>query len=230
MGKSKGDKAAAADVKPSKPKAKNGEGSNLALYMGFACAVAVLAVGLQAAGVLPHISWSLPAPPVPETSTPRTSTTRSSTAKMEVTSDPKKDAAAKMRRQMEMPQKAPPRNQMGPIDPGCVDDNESCESWAKTGECDRNEPFMTKTCRASCHVCNGGKPPPKKLLTPCQWLRHPDGECGHAALQKYLAACRVQLEDQVNVDLRYRFEHRAQCNAQGRTVVGHYILNHDAPI
>jgi hypothetical protein len=44
MGKSKGDKgdkSAAADVKPSKPKAKNGEGSSLALYMGFACAVAV---------------------------------------------------------------------------------------------------------------------------------------------------------------------------------------------
>ena len=156
MGKNKG------DVKPSKPKAKNGEGSNLALYVGFAGAVAVLAVGLQAAGVLPQVSWSQPAPPVPETSTPRTSTPRTSTAKMEGTVDPKKDAAAKMRRQMEMPQKAPPRNQMGPIDPGCVDDNESCESWAKTGECDRNEPFMTKTCRASCHVCNGGKPKPKK--------------------------------------------------------------------
>lgn len=111
-------------------------------------------------------------------------------------------------------------------DPGCVDDHSSCEVWAKTGECDRAVRFMNKSCKASCHVCNGGKPPPKKRLTPCQWLRHPDGECGHAALQKYLAACRVQLDDQVNVDLRYRLEHRAQCNAQGRTVVGHHILTH----
>jgi len=43
-----------------------------------------------------------------------------------------------------------------------VDDNESCGQWARSGECDRNVEFMRTSCRASCHVCNGGKPPPKK--------------------------------------------------------------------
>ena len=50
----------------------------------------------------------------------------------------------------------------GPLDPGCVDADSNCEYWAKTGECDRNTGFMHSNCRASCHICNGGKPAPKK--------------------------------------------------------------------
>jgi len=50
----------------------------------------------------------------------------------------------------------------GPRDPGCVDDNVSCEQWARSGECDRNTVFMHASCRASCHICNGGKPHPKR--------------------------------------------------------------------
>ena len=42
-----------------------------------------------------------------------------------------------------------------------MDADENCESWAKSGECFRNEGFMHKSCRASCHVCKGGKPKPK---------------------------------------------------------------------
>ena len=47
--------------------------------------------------------------------------------------------------------------QPGPIDPGCVDDHEACEQWARSAECERNPQFMKSNCRASCHECNGGK-------------------------------------------------------------------------
>mmetsp|Transcript_13287 Transcript_13287/g.43149 ORF Transcript_13287/g.43149 Transcript_13287/m.43149 type:complete len:487 (+) Transcript_13287:32-1492(+) len=47
-------------------------------------------------------------------------------------------------------------------DPGCVDEDSNCETWAKSGECFKNEQYMQKRCRASCHVCDGGKPKPRK--------------------------------------------------------------------
>ena len=43
-------------------------------------------------------------------------------------------------------------------DPGCVDEDSNCETWAKSGECFKNEQYMQKRCRASCHVCDGGSP------------------------------------------------------------------------
>uniref|UniRef100_A0A7S0LH06 Fe2OG dioxygenase domain-containing protein n=1 Tax=Coccolithus braarudii TaxID=221442 RepID=A0A7S0LH06_9EUKA len=35
----------------------------------------------------------------------------------------------------------------------CVDQHESCKTWAKEGECDHNKPFMLTGCRAACLVC-----------------------------------------------------------------------------
>ncbi|KAL1520991.1 hypothetical protein AB1Y20_022548 [Prymnesium parvum] len=57
----------------------------------------------------------------------------------------------------------PERVRPPPLDPGCVDDDQSCEAWAKAGECFKNTAFMRASCRASCHVCHGGKPKPKKV-------------------------------------------------------------------
>jgi len=134
-----------APQKPKKPPAKK-SGSSTWIQLGAlgAVVVAVGAVGLQFAGVLPgsaqNQSGAAPkisaadaaaAKPVPEPPKPR-----------------KKERA---------------RKASGPIDPGCVDSNPSCEQWARSGECFKNEAFMRSNCRASCHECNGGKPKPKKL-------------------------------------------------------------------
>tara|TARA_B110001452_G_scaffold72843_1_gene58920 strand:+ start:702 stop:2198 length:1497 start_codon:yes stop_codon:yes gene_type:complete len=76
---------------------------------------------------------------------------------------PKKEKKAKKAPSPPTPTPARPGPQSGPIDPSCVDENESCEQWARSGECDRNTQFMHSGCRASCHICNGGKRPPKRL-------------------------------------------------------------------
>lgn len=128
--------------KPKKPPKKSGGSS---LYLSGAVGAVVVAigvVGLQGlfAPSTPNSTVDPVEPPpkvVPEAPRQRKERPR------------KKEAAA-----------APAR---GPVDPGCVDDNESCAQWAKSGECFKNQGFMHASCRASCHVCNGGKPKPKKL-------------------------------------------------------------------
>lgn len=35
----------------------------------------------------------------------------------------------------------------------CVDDESSCITWARSGECDKNKDFMLKTCRRACGAC-----------------------------------------------------------------------------
>eukprot|EP00934_Nitzschia_sp_Nitz4_P008818 Nitzschia sp. Nitz4//scaffold47_size129522//19136//20601//NITZ4_003538-RA/size129522-snap-gene-0.181-mRNA-1//1//CDS//3329552761//8808//frame0 len=38
-------------------------------------------------------------------------------------------------------------------DPACVDNNDSCKSWATQGECDANPNYMLVQCMKSCFVC-----------------------------------------------------------------------------
>ena len=40
--------------------------------------------------------------------------------------------------------------------PPCVDLDESCPSWAKGGECDKNANYMHKNCAKACGVCDPG--------------------------------------------------------------------------
>ena len=35
----------------------------------------------------------------------------------------------------------------------CIDLNENCGLWASQGECTKNVPFMSSSCRASCYLC-----------------------------------------------------------------------------
>lgn len=35
----------------------------------------------------------------------------------------------------------------------CTDDDASCAAWAAQGECDKNEAFMSASCRLSCKLC-----------------------------------------------------------------------------
>lgn len=61
----------------------------------------------------------------------------------------------------------PPRRKSKPVpgthslDPSCVDNDPSCEVWARGGECYKNTEYMHLNCRASCNLCQGGKPRPK---------------------------------------------------------------------
>lgn len=36
---------------------------------------------------------------------------------------------------------------------GCVDANENCDYWARTGECDKNKAYMHVYCKLSCNLC-----------------------------------------------------------------------------
>jgi len=36
---------------------------------------------------------------------------------------------------------------------GCVDDNDRCEEWASTGECEKNPAYMNDACKLSCKQC-----------------------------------------------------------------------------
>jgi len=36
---------------------------------------------------------------------------------------------------------------------GCTDDDENCPAWAASGECTKNEGYMSTACRASCGKC-----------------------------------------------------------------------------
>jgi hypothetical protein len=39
------------------------------------------------------------------------------------------------------------------VEEECVDNQESCEAWASTGECEKNPAFMTENCKKSCLLC-----------------------------------------------------------------------------
>ncbi len=39
-------------------------------------------------------------------------------------------------------------------DPGCVDNAETCATWADAGECEKNPTFMNRECRYSCNGCS----------------------------------------------------------------------------
>jgi prolyl 4-hydroxylase len=118
-----------------------------------AVSIAVVGVGMQAAGWWSVSPWSMEPPEAPM---------------------PKPKPQKLGERQQQQPQQQQRKQRQNlaamrtdqphtPFDAGCIDDNESCENWAKGGECDANPVFMKQQCRASCHVCNGGKPPlPKK--------------------------------------------------------------------
>jgi len=47
-------------------------------------------------------------------------------------------------------------------DDACVDEHDSCKSWAAGGECDKNKGFMHAGCPVSCHTCP--KPIDPKLV------------------------------------------------------------------
>ena len=147
-GGSGGGKPAPASTSNNPPKTRpsksRGQGSSKLNYMAAAILVAAVAVALQQAGILPFGAQPMPEPPRESSMT--------DFAKKAV------NAAKKAKRAATTP--LPPRQQK--VDPNCVDDDESCESWAKSGECDRNEAFMHQKCRASCHICASNKPKPKK--------------------------------------------------------------------
>ena len=141
----KGGGGGAASSGPVKPKAPKKGDSSKYLYLGVAVLVGVTAVAFQ----LPAFR-AVPPPPEPEV-----------------------PAKAASRAKQEPPRQEPPRRKpkteapkgafgREPIDPNCVDSDENCVAWAKSGECDRNPGFMNTSCKASCHVCNGGMPKPKK--------------------------------------------------------------------
>ena len=64
----------------------------------------------------------------------------------------------------------------------------------------------------------------------CQGLLFPDVACGRATLQRYLTPCRVQVEVQADIDRRYRFGQRAQCDVSARFHVRHRLLNQRSAI
>eukprot|EP00878_Enallax_costatus_P025017 GHUV01026734.1.p1 GENE.GHUV01026734.1~~GHUV01026734.1.p1 ORF type:complete len:169 (+),score=33.04 GHUV01026734.1:608-1114(+) len=37
---------------------------------------------------------------------------------------------------------------------GCVDANENCDYWARSGECDKNKAYMHIYCKLSCKLCH----------------------------------------------------------------------------
>ena len=137
--------------KPNKPPAPTtkSKGSPKIVYAGVAMLVGAAAVAWQlyGGGAPPKV------PEPPKTNRRQTTTTES----------PKKQQAAAKQQRSKPPSPPPPRPMVsGKVDPNCVDSDESCESWARSGECDRNQGFMHSNCRASCHICNGGKPKPKR--------------------------------------------------------------------
>merc|ERR1719189_2681555 len=50
--------------------------------------------------------------------------------------------------------------------PGCSDENQNCESWAASGQCEANPNYMLVNCRKSCGVCSGPGPAPTPAPTP----------------------------------------------------------------
>ena len=132
-----------------RPKPSKASGSdNKLLYAVVALGVALVAVGLQASGVLPAFALSSAAV---QQHPPRDTLATASSTRHE--RPPKKAPKAAQKKQ------PPPV----PIDPSCVDDDPNCEQWARSGECERNRAYMERSCRASCHVCASNKPKPKPV-------------------------------------------------------------------
>jgi len=144
---------------PRKPGRKpTSKQTSMWLYVGLALVAALAAVGLEWGGML---SSSTPKPPESAHAAGQAVPAGGQGVPAGGRSDvpPKRAGTIPPK-----PKEVPPKPSLPPtrIDPGCVDDDESCASWAKSGECFRNEGFMHKSCRASCHVCEGGKPKPKR--------------------------------------------------------------------
>jgi len=82
--------------------------------------------------------------------------------------EPPKPKQANTKRAGTVPSETPqqrkkPISHVPASDPSCVDEQENCGYWAKSGECENNAAFMKASCRASCGICKGGgKPPPRK--------------------------------------------------------------------
>lgn len=145
-GKGGGGQGASENVKPRAPKhGGSSKASNRYLYAGVALLVGVAAVGFQF-----YSSRTVPAPPEPEA--PESVQRRAQAKPVQGDAPPRRKPKAEMQ----------PPTPKEPRDPNCVDSDDNCAAWAKGGECDRNPEFMKASCRASCHVCNGGKPRPKK--------------------------------------------------------------------
>jgi len=143
-GKGGGGGGGGGGFKPGKPGKRRSSGMD-ARYLYAACA---LAIGAAAIGFQQFAATSSPQEPPKVQEAPR-SQKRAGTVPAETTPP---------RRKAPVEAKAAARR----VDPTCVDDHENCAYWAKSGECDNNAAFMKASCKASCGVCNGGKPPPKK--------------------------------------------------------------------
>jgi len=144
--------------KPPKQDGKRTAGSSSTThrwtYAAMAAIVALAAVGLQVAGVLP-VSFQKVTTEPPPRSMPKQQNAQQQSKRTK----PKSESKRAPTREQPPPEAAQKRT---PIDPNCKDDHESCEQWARGGECSSNPAFMEKGCRASCHICNGGKPKPKE--------------------------------------------------------------------
>jgi len=130
--------------KPGKPGKRRSSGMD-PRYLYAACA---LAIGAAAIGFQQFAATSSPQEPPKVQEAPR-SQKRAGTVPAETTPP---------RRKAPVEAKAAAQK----VDPTCVDEHENCAYWAKSGECDNNAAFMKASCKASCGVCKGGKPPPKK--------------------------------------------------------------------
>ena len=129
--------------KPGKPGKRRSSGMD-PRYLYAACA---LAIGAAAIGFQQFAATSSPQEPPKVQEAPR-SQKRAGTVPSETPPRRKAPVEAKAAAQQ--------------VDPTCVDEHENCAYWAKSGECDNNAAFMKASCKASCGVCKGGKPPPKK--------------------------------------------------------------------
>jgi hypothetical protein len=146
-GPGKGVGGGGSSVKPGKPGKRKSSGMDPRyLYAACALAIAAAAIGFQ----------------------------QFAAVYQEATQEPPKvqDAPGSQKRAGTVPSETPPRRKAAveagaaaqKIDPTCVDEHENCAYWAKSGECDNNEGFMKVSCKASCGVCKGGKPPPRCVL------------------------------------------------------------------
>ena len=55
----------------------------------------------------------------------------------------------------------------------CFDKENSCDSWAEGGECEKNAAFMKEACPLACKICT---PPPPKGTQPSALLQATDME------------------------------------------------------
>ena len=86
--------------------------------------------------------------------TPDTGAPRRRTREYNVRSQPKQASAVSSRQTRERHTSDLP----GGVSPDCSDRNQTCRSWAKSGECLSNPVFVLEACTASCGVCLQGSP------------------------------------------------------------------------